>query len=192
MRWLNIKYKAHYPRLRSSLDTLAYAQAVKLDTWNRIGQAYMGQQSDDIPASLYVDRMIAGTEVEQSQRAIDGALWFTSLLTRVDGLVLMNPQLEVLGFGTEIICPHEPDALFLSEDTKATEQKLHPVSLDHHGTRHRSMMRYCAQEPGSLGFVISEDGEVRAFTSVNSRLVMWENIKLHREPGTTYHAQIRK
>jgi hypothetical protein len=54
------------------------------------------------------------------------------------------------------------------------------------------MMRYCAQEPGSLGFVISEDGEVRAFTSVNSRLVMWENIKLHREPGTTYHAQIRK
>ena len=40
------------------------------------------------------------------------------------------------------------------------------------------MMRYCFQHPGSVGFVISQDGEVRVITKVGERLVMWENIKL--------------
>jgi len=183
LRWLDVKYKIHYPRLRSSLETLAYAQIQKLDTWTEISRSYMEQEAGEIPAQLYLDRLISTTEVEQSQQALDGALWFTSLLTRVDGLVLVNPSLEVLGFGVEILCPHEPAAIYLSGDGGATERKLRPISYHHYGTRHRSMMRYCAQEPTALGFVISEDGDVRAVAYVNGRLVIWENIQLHREPG---------
>jgi hypothetical protein len=41
------------------------------------------------------------------------------------------------------------------------------------------MMRYCAQTPGSVGFVISQDGDVRAITLVKGRLVMWESIGIH-------------
>ncbi len=142
----------------------------------------MKQDTGEIPALLYLDRVISSTEVEQSQRALDGALWFTSLLTRVDGLVLMNPSLEVMGFGVEIICPHEPMAIFLAGDSKASSEKLRPISYHHYGTRHRSMMRYCARKPGSLGFVISQDGDIQVITNVNGHLVVWENIKLHREP----------
>jgi len=40
------------------------------------------------------------------------------------------------------------------------------------------MMRYCAKFPGSVGFVISQDGDVRVMTSVDGRLVIWENIQL--------------
>ena len=47
-----------------------------------------------------------------------------------------------------------------------------------YGTRHRSMMSYCAAVPGSVGFVISQDGNVRVVTQVRGRLVMWNNIKL--------------
>jgi hypothetical protein len=40
------------------------------------------------------------------------------------------------------------------------------------------MMRYCFQHPGSIGFVISQDGEVRVITKVRDALIIWENIKL--------------
>jgi hypothetical protein len=183
LHWLDVKYEVYYPRLRSSLETLAYAQIQKLDTWAEIGRSYLEHEADEIPTQLYLDRLISATEVEQSQRALDGALWFTSLLTRVDGLVLMNPTLEVMGFGVEILCPYEPEAIYLAGDSQASERKLRPISYHHYGTRHRSMMRYCAQEPTALGFVISEDGDVRAIAYINGRLIMWENIKLHREPG---------
>ena len=41
-------------------------------------------------------------------------------------------------------------------------------------------MRYCSHNPGSVGFVISQDGAVRAMTQVCGRVVMWENLRLRR------------
>jgi len=32
----------------------------------------------------------------------------------------------------------------------------------------------------SLGFVISQDGDVRAMTQVRGKLVVWENLRLQR------------
>lgn len=37
-------------------------------------------------------------------------------------------------------------------------------------------MRYCYENPGALGFVISQDGDIRAITRVADKLVLWENI----------------
>ena len=42
------------------------------------------------------------------------------------------------------------------------------------------MMRCCAVNPGSVGFVISQDGDVRAMTQVGGQVVLWENIRLRR------------
>jgi hypothetical protein len=39
-------------------------------------------------------------------------------------------------------------------------------------------MRYCLSEPESVGFVISQDGDVRVIRNVGGRVVMWENIRL--------------
>lgn len=40
------------------------------------------------------------------------------------------------------------------------------------------MMRYCARKPGSIGFVVSQEGVVRCMTKLGNRLVMWENTRL--------------
>jgi len=56
---------------------------------------------------------------------------------------------------------------------------------DAYGTRHRSMFNYCAAHSGSVGFVVSQDGDIRAITKVGTKLVMWENIRLHA--GTAEH-----
>ena len=40
------------------------------------------------------------------------------------------------------------------------------------------MMRYCWENPGSLGFVVSQDGDIRAMLRLKDRLVLWENIEV--------------
>ena len=40
------------------------------------------------------------------------------------------------------------------------------------------MMRYCFAHPHSLGFIVSQDGEIRVMTKVRDSLVMWENLRL--------------
>ena len=101
-----------------------------------------------------------------------------SLLTRVDGLVLMRPGLEVRGFGVEITTKVDPKELYIAAGPFAAESGLRLRSIEDFGTRHRSMMRYCAKYDGSIGFVISQDGHVRAITRVGKKLVMWENLRL--------------
>jgi hypothetical protein len=42
------------------------------------------------------------------------------------------------------------------------------------------MFSYCLKHPDSLGFVVSQDGEIRAIKNVNGEVMMWENIKVYQ------------
>jgi hypothetical protein len=42
------------------------------------------------------------------------------------------------------------------------------------------MFSYGWNNAGSLGFVVSQDGDIRAITKVGDKLVMWENIKVQQ------------
>jgi hypothetical protein len=127
---------------------------------------------------LHVDDVIAGYDLDEIRNELLGVVWFISLLTRMDGLVLLTPTLEVRGFGVEIAEGEEPTEIYAAGDAWGTESLLRRIDYQQYGTRHRSMMRYCAKYPGSVGFVISQDGDVRVMTRVERRLVTWENIQL--------------
>src|SRR6267154_2279144 len=177
-RDLSIKHKISYSRLRTALQRHAVANAEQLIASGIIGDEYMEKNAEDIPLGLHLDEVIAGYDLEEIRNELAGVIWFTSLLTRVDGLVLLDPNLEVQGFGVEITAPEEPAEIYTAGDAWASEWLLRKVDYQQYGTRHRSMMRYCAKFPGSVGFVISQDGDVRVMTNVEGRLVMWENIQL--------------
>jgi len=107
-----------------------------------------------------------------------GCVNFIASLARVDGCVLMSSGLNVRGFGVEITCRNDPPEVSAAGDERATKAKLRRSDFSHFGTRHRSMMRYCYLNPESIGFVISQDGDVRAITRIRKRLVLWENVRL--------------
>jgi hypothetical protein len=92
---------------------------------------------------------------------------------------LLNPDLSVRGFGVEITVAGEPDSLRLAADADAEDTIELPYTR--WGTRHRSMMRYCWAVPNSVGFVLSQDGDVRAMTREDDALVVWENPLLQLE-----------
>ena len=112
--------------------------------------------------------------------ALEGAIALVALLTRVDGAVVMDTDLRILGFGCEIITNKGYPKLFIVRTSRAHRSRSTRVSADSFGTRHRSIFRYCTAVPGSVGFVVSQDGPVRAVTMAKNCLVMWANIGLSR------------
>jgi hypothetical protein len=175
---LSVKHGIKYTRLRSALERDALAQAQRFEAFTEIDSEFLDKGVDDLPMWLYLDESVANSDLEEIRNELDGAIWFVSLLTRVDGLVLLSSWLEVNGFGVEITTSEEPSEIFVAGDTAGTEWLLRKVDYQLYGTRHRSMVRYCAKFPGSVGFVISQDGDVRAMTKIGERLVVWENLRL--------------
>lgn len=175
---LLVKHKVSYGRLRSALQRHAVATLEQTTAGGIIGEEYMERDAEDVPIDLYLNEVVAGYDLEEIRNELTGAIWFVSLLTRVDGLVLLGQDLEVKGFGVEITIAEEPTEIYVAGDAWATESLLRKADYQHYGTRHRSMMRYCAKVPGSVGFVISQDGDVRVVTKVGDRLVIWDNIQL--------------
>ncbi|MBZ4336660.1 putative sensor domain DACNV-containing protein [Corallococcus sp. AS-1-12] len=177
---LDPKFRIKYPRLRTSLLSAATSEATLAESSFEIRDEYLEKDVGHIPEPLYLDESISKFELADSKSEIDGVVWFLSLLSRVDGAVVLTTDLTVQGFGTEITCHQNPPKLFRTSDALARPDRLSAFRLEDYGTRHRSMMRYCYSTPGSIGFVISQDGDVRAIMRTQGKLVMWENIKLQR------------
>jgi hypothetical protein len=178
LKGLNMKYELPYDRLRSALEDQAVLHIELAYASERIWGDYLRKNIDSIPVDLYLDELTARNNEEDNRREVEGTIWFLSLLTRVDGLVLLNQSLELQGFGVEITFQDVPRDVYAAGNQTATTRRLTSIDFNHYGTRHRSMMRYCSQIPGSVGFVISQDKDVRCMTQVGNKLVMWENIKL--------------
>src|SRR5664279_628415 len=79
---------------------------------------------------------------------------------------------------TWINLAEDPEKVVKAENTAAT--KTTALSPDHFGMRHRSMMRYCGMNAKSIGFVVSQDGDVRAIMKLGKRVVLWDNVRLQR------------
>lgn len=175
---LKIKYEIEYVRLRTSLETLAVWKIRNTYFSDIIFEEAIDPGLDHVPTRLHLGESVSGTFVEDSRRELDGSLWFISLLSRVDGAIIMDTNLNVRGFGAEITESREPSEVFISNTRAATPKSLRKVSYQHFGTRHRSMMRYVSRYQGSVGFVISQDGDVRAMTNWNDKVIMWNNLQL--------------
>jgi len=175
---LSAKYQCEYDKLEKALLHYAANAVLEHDAWLTIVQNFLAADAETIPCDLYLEHEVAGEDKDDGTKAILGCISFISSLSRVDGLVLLSGGLKVRGFGVEVTTRSNPTSVYVSHTARATRDSIRRMNFEHFGTRHRSMMRYCNAHPGSLGFVISQDGDIRAICWVRDRLVMWENIKL--------------
>jgi len=170
---LNIKYVLRYNRLNAALMRYAVSRCRQEEV---VRQSKLSGQSDRHLARKKLASLTA--DCRESEKEIEAAIWFIALLTRIDGLVLMNQALEVTGFGVEITIAKEPVSVRKALTGDAAKDSRKKFNYTYFGTRHRSMMRYCSANPGSVGFVISQDADVRAMTMVDDDVCMWENFRL--------------
>jgi hypothetical protein len=175
---LDVKYGISYRRLPIALTNLGIAR-IKASLADEELDKYLDDPNVyEVPALAHLDQAIAESDADDYEDEITGCVRFISSLSCVDGLIFATPDLAIRGFGVEIRTKKEPAEVFLASRPRATGKSLRRIDPHHYGTRHRSMMRYCFANPKSIGFVISQDGEIRVMTKVKKSLVMWENLKV--------------
>nr|WP_245738631.1 hypothetical protein [Pedobacter rhizosphaerae] len=173
---LDIKYKIHYERL--TLAMIAHAKA-SIDNFvtESIIDEYLQAGRRSISRGLYNAETISFNAKKGTSDEIKGAINFIASQSCVDGVVLFNRNMVSNGFGAVLKAKKMPRKIYISTTSTATAKSLIPHDPKHYGTRHRSMIAYCWNHPGSLGLVISQDGDIRAFSKIEDKLIMWENIK---------------
>ena len=103
---------------------------------------------------------------------------FVAKLTTVDGAVLLTKDLDLIGFGVEILTDlmeqKEPPMRFISSDDSINRNK----KFSDNGTRHRSGYRFCHEVKDSVAIIISQDGAIKACTREKNDVVVYDNIAL--------------
>ena len=171
---LNVKYKIRYDRLLKSLHSMVESQFLA----SPAGLAAERAGDDAGHVLPYAIRAEGATQRElgEHKNEVLGAIRFIASLSCVDGFVLLDRQMVVYGFGVEVRTDNLLSDIHVARDSHADPKLLRPAELMQYGTRHRAMMRYCYDKPGSLGLVVSQDGDIRAMTRIADMLVLWENI----------------
>lgn len=172
---IKVKYILDYDRARTAV--LRWAGDM-VQRWHIFSREFHGGIEQGELIDVLRRRHTAERDIEESEDEIDAAVWFVSLLTRMDGAVLLTPKLEVLGFGAEILTSEDPTSVSRAIASDPEPTGLTSVDYQEFGTRHRSVMRFCNSHPDSIGFVVSQDGDVRTITKVGANVVYWENLRL--------------
>jgi hypothetical protein len=175
---LNLKYRVDYDRLPDALVHRTLA-GIRLEDARHDIYSHALPDGSPVSAATFTEYAQAENNWREGLAELAGCVRFVASLSKIDGLILMRPDLSLLGFGVEILGADDLDMVNVAEDEPATH--LREIKANHFGTRHRSMMRYCNKHPGALGFVVSQDAFIRAITRVTNKLVMWENIRVRNE-----------
>jgi len=176
---LDIKYKIHYKRL--TLAMIAHAKAsVDLYILEKRISADLKSRKQTLSKDLYLSGSATLHLKKGTADEISGAISFIASQTCVDGVVLFDENMVSNGFGAVLRSKRMPKKIYRSGTATATAKSLSPADPKHYGTRHRSMIAYCWNHAKSLGLVISQDGEIRVFSKIDDKLIMWENIKIQQ------------
>ena len=85
---------------------------------------------------------------------------------------MLTDTLRIIGFGAEVTASFSGgDKVHVAHTAEATETQ--EVRFAEYSTRHRSAFRFVASLEPSVGFIMSQDGGVKAVRQVGSKLVMW-------------------
>lgn len=94
-------------------------------------------------------------------------------LAAIDGAVVLDRQLGILGFGAEVSAElPAPDRVWRAVDTEAAVRKADDI--ENVGTRHRAAYRFVHDHPDALAIVISHDGGVTFVANREGEVVFWE------------------
>ena len=177
---LDIKHRIQYDRLYKALKNKIVYSIENSTISDLIYENYLDVENEnDIPLDLYLDESISNDNKIESNDELKGAIRFVSSLSCIDGLVVLDDKLKVNGFGAVVKNFNLPEEVYISKAARFSVRSLESIKPNHFGTRHRAIFSHCWENVGSLGFVISQDGDIRAITRVENKLIMWENIRVH-------------
>jgi len=112
-------------------------------------------------------------EVLEIEQAIFEVSSLIAALADVDGAVVIDKRLELIGFGAEVSgeLPY-PDTVWQALDVEAERRAAEAANAV--GTRHRAAYRFVTAHPQGLAIVVSHDGIVRFVANLAGDVVFWD------------------
>jgi hypothetical protein len=115
----------------------------------------------------------ASPDLERLERAVFEWSRVVANLTAIDGAVVLDKRLGLLGFGAEVSAElPAPARVWRALDIEGHERE--PNSVENVGTRHRAAYRFVQAHPDGVALVISHDGGVSFVANREREIVFWE------------------
>ena len=164
-RWIDWKYpvapEGDEPRFRALLESMI----------RRVGELAQNGTTAEEAWSLF--RNSRDAELDRLEEAFFELARFLADLMQVDGAVVLDSNVRLIGFGGEIRVDRNVLQVGHAQDIEGNRLLAWDVQSD--GTRHRSVYRLCSVEPDTIGFVISQDGHIRMISNVDDSVVFWQH-----------------
>jgi hypothetical protein len=175
MNQLKVQRAFSYKRLEQAFVLSVFD---KLYATQMLDQLADARPAGSVSFDASWEAILAETDADDREDEMTGTVKLVTSLAALDGLVLLTPTFAVRGFGVKITSAHEPSAVYDGADFARNGSRGRKIDLTHFGTRHGSMLRYCAQDRSAIGLVVSQDGHVRFIMSSGRSLVLWDNPQL--------------
>ena len=161
--WIDYKYAASPDvggmRFKSLLESMI----------RRVGELCVEGSSVEDAWSVF--RNSRDIELDHLEEAFFELARLLSDLMQVDGALVLDKRVCLVGFGGEIRVDRNVLMVGLAHDLEG--DTITPWDVRGDGTRHRSVYRLCAVEPEAIGFVISQDSQVRMIANVDGSVIVW-------------------
>lgn len=161
--WIDCKYSATPDvaglRFRSLLQSII----------RRVGQ--LCPEDSTVEDAWRVFRNSSDPELDRLEEAFFELARLFSDLMQVDGALVLDKRMGIIGFGGEIRVDRNVLQVGLAHDLEGNH--VTPWNVQSDGTRHRSVYRLCSVEPEVIGFVISQDNHVRMIANVDDAVIFW-------------------
>ncbi|MEO5917229.1 MAG: putative sensor domain DACNV-containing protein [Luteolibacter sp.] len=162
-QWIDCKYSATPDvaglRFRSLLQSII----------RRVGM--LCPEDSTVEDAWHVFRNNSDPELDRLEEAFFELARLFSDLMQVDGALVLDKKLGLIGFGGEIRVDRNVLQVGHAHDLEGTN--ITPWNVQSDGTRHRSVYRLCSVEPEVIGFVISQDSHVRMIANVDDSVIFW-------------------
>jgi hypothetical protein len=115
----------------------------------------------------------ASPDLERFERAVFEWSRVIANLTAIDGAVVLDKRMGLLGFGAEVSAELAgPSRVWRALDIEGRERE--PNAVEDVGTRHRAAYRFVQAHPDGVALVISHDGGVSFVANRDQEIVFWE------------------
>ncbi len=171
---LRDRFAGHRQRLVEALGTQCLPASMDFDSYAELSHRVSLQfvkRIINLEDAWQVFRNSSDQELDRLEEAFFELARLFSDLMQVDGALVLDKRLGLIGFGGEIRVDRNVLQVGHAHDLEGTMMTAWDVQGD--GTRHRSVYRLCSVAPDVIGFVISQDSQVRMIANVDGSVIFW-------------------